>query len=184
MLNIVVGKSCSGKSSVLKELSKYGFHPIITTTTRPMRSKEKQDIDYHFVTEEEFFNKIRENYFVEYQKYDTKCGTWYYGSAKDDIENAKDNSIIILTPKGYCDLMNSCPNLEHRLIYLYANNQTIKNRLMRRGDKKEEADRRIKKDYEDFKGVENMADRIIYNNYNNDFDSVIEKFREYLEGDM
>lgn len=177
-----MGKTCSGKSTIVKELSKYGFHHIITTTTRPMRSKEKQDVDYHFVTEDEFFSKVRHDYFAEYQKYDTRCGTWYYGSVKEDIENAKDNSIIILTPKGYRDVMDRYPKLEYRLIYLYANNQTIKNRLIRRGDKKEEADRRIKKDYEDFRGVENIADRIIYNNDNNDFASVIEKFRNYLEG--
>ena len=52
---------------------------------------------------------------------------------------------------------------------------------MKRGDKKEEVERRIKQDYQDFKGVENLADRIIYNNENDEFSDVVDKLRSYLE---
>jgi len=181
MLTIVIGKTCSGKSTIVKELKKYGFHQILTTTTRPIRDKETQDIDYHFATKEAFLEKVDHNYFAEYKAYETISGTWYYGSAREDIEKADDKDIIILTPDGYRDVIKIFPNLRHRLIYIYANNQTIKNRLMKRGDKKEEAERRIKQDYEDFKGVENLADRIVYNNENDKFSDVVDKLRSYLE---
>lgn len=78
-------------------------------------------------------------------------------------------------------MVKEYPSLEYRLVYIYANNQTIKNRLMKRGDKKEEAERRIKQDYQDFKGVENLADRIVYNNENDEFSDVVDKLRSYLE---
>lgn len=181
MLTVITGKTCSGKSTIVKELKKYGFHPILTTTTRPMREGETQDVDGFFASEGDFFEKIDNNYFAEYRVYDTKFGKWYYGTPKEDIENTGDKDIIILTPAAYRSLMKAYPTLEHRLIYIYANNQTIKNRLMRRGDNKEEADRRLRKDYEDFKGVENLAHRIVYNNDNDDFEKVVGKLKTYLE---
>lgn len=52
---------------------------------------------------------------------------------------------------------------------------------MKRGDKKEEADRRLRQDYEDFKGVENLAHRIVYNNENDKLCDVVNKIRKYLE---
>ncbi|ENZ28587.1 guanylate kinase [Enterocloster clostridioformis] len=181
MLTIIMGRTCSGKSTIVKELKKYGFHLILTTTTRPKREKEIQNVDYHFVSEEEFLEKIDQNYFAEYKVYKTELGIWYYGSAREDIESAGEKDIIILTPEGYRDVVKEYPSLEYRLVYIYANNQTIKNRLMKRGDKKEEAERRIKQDYQDFKGVENLADRIVYNNENDEFSDVVDKLRSYLE---
>lgn len=181
MLTIIIGKTCSGKSSIVKELRKYGFHSILTTTTRPMRDGEAQDVDYHFTSEEEFLKKVEQNFFTEYKAYNTKFGTWYYGSAREDIERAGNNDIIILTPDGYRDVIKEYPNLEHRLVYIYTNNKTIKNRLMKRGDKKEEAERRLKQDYTDFRSVENLADRIVYNNENDKIDDVVDKLRSYLE---
>lgn len=181
MLTILMGKTCSGKTTIINELKKYGFHPIVTTTTRPIRENETQDIDYHFLSEAVFLEKVDRNYFAEYKAYNTEYGTWYYGSAREDIENAGNKDIIILTPDGYRDVMKEYPNLHHRLVYIYANNKTIRNRLLKRGDKKEEAERRIKQDYEDFRGVENLADRIIYNNENDKLVEVIAKILNYLE---
>ena len=78
-------------------------------------------------------------------------------------------------------MIKEYPNLEYRLVYIYTNNKTIKNRLTKRGDKKEEAERRLKQDYTDFRGVENLADRIVYNNENDKIDDVVDKLRSYLE---
>lgn len=43
-----------------------------------------------------------------------------------------------------------------------------------RGDKKEEIERRIKADLKDFKDAENLADRIIYNNFDDNIDNVVD----------
>ena len=34
---VLIGKSCSGKDTVVKELKKMGYESIVTYTTRPMR---------------------------------------------------------------------------------------------------------------------------------------------------
>ena len=57
----------------------------------------------------------------------------------------------------------------------------MKNRLMKRGDKKEEVERRIRTDDADFKGVESLADKIVYNNDGDNFSGVVDKIRKYIE---
>lgn len=177
MLTIIMGKTCSGKTTIVNELKKYGFHPINTYATRPPRKGDT----YRFISESEFLEKVGQDFFVEHKSYKTSGGVWHYGTARSDIENAQNKDIIILTPEGARDLIKACPALDCRLIYIYANKKTIKNRLMKRNDKKEEAERRIIADDEDFKGAESLADKIVYNNCGDDINAVVAKVRKYIE---
>lgn len=64
MLTVLMGKSTSGKDTVKNILvEKYGFKPLITYTTRPMRKGEKQDETYHFITDDDFEQKIDDKFF-------------------------------------------------------------------------------------------------------------------------
>ena len=52
---VLVGASASGKTEIAKLIIKnHGFEKMVTTTTRPMRVGEVKDVDYHFLTKEEF----------------------------------------------------------------------------------------------------------------------------------
>ena len=178
---VILGKTCSGKDTIVNNLiDLHGFKKIVTSTTRAMRKGEKQDVTYHFLSEEDFKQKINEGYFVEYKKYDTEFGKWYYGTSLEDLENAEDNNVIILTPDGYRDVVNKLSK-KSITIYIYANNATIKKRLLKRGDDKNEAQRRLEHDNEDFKGIENEVDRIVYNNDGTDIDEVVNKILEFME---
>ena len=56
---ILVGASASGKTEIAKLIiKKYGFKKMVTTTTRPMRAGEVADIDYHFISKEEFTFRV------------------------------------------------------------------------------------------------------------------------------
>lgn len=182
MLTIILGKTCAGKDQIVKKLvSNHGYHKLVTYTTRPMRFGEQQDKTYHFISEQEFQEKISHNFFMEYKSYNTAEGIWYYGSAKEDYEKSDSKTVIILTPEGYRDFLKKLPHTKHVSIYIYANNKTIKNRLMKRGDKKEEANRRLLHDNEDFKGVEQLVNKIFYNNETNQLTDVVNNIVEYLE---
>ena len=177
----IMGKTSSGKDTVVNELiSKYGFRKCVTYTTRPMRDGEVQDITYHFITEDDFKQKIRENFFAEYKSYDTELGIWYYGVALEDVENADDKTVIILTPDGYRDVIKKVKN-KPKSIYIYANNSTIKERLINRGDDPKEAQRRLEHDNIDFKDVETEVDKIVYNNKGSNINDVVNKVLKYLE---
>ena len=42
---IILGRTCSGKDTVVNKLiNQHGFKKVVTSTTRPMRKGEKQDI--------------------------------------------------------------------------------------------------------------------------------------------
>ena len=177
-----IGKTASGKNLVRDQLvEKYHFSPIITYTTRPMRKDEKQDVTYHFISDEEFNQKIDEGFFAEWKSYITNEGVWYYGSSLEDIENADNKSVIILTPQGYRDIKEKLHDKNLACIYLYENIDTMRKRLSKRGDDPKEVERRIKSDLEDFKNFESEADKIVYNNFDADIDEVIKKILEFVE---
>ena len=182
MRNILVicGKTASGKNLVRDILvEKYNYNPIITYTSRPPRKGEKQDVTYHFISDEEFKRKIDEGFFAEWKSYITNEGVWYYGTALEDCVNATDNDVIILTPDGVRDLKKNGVNAI--VIYLYSNLNTIKHRLKFRGDDLKEVERRISSDIKDFKDAEMLADRIVYNNLNDNIDNVVENVLYWYE---
>lgn len=176
-LLVIIGKSASGKDTVVNKLIKdYDYKRLVTYTTRPMRKKEKQDITYHFISEDEFIGKIKDDFFLEYRKYLTDKGIWYYGSAKEDYET-DDKMVTILTPEGVQTLKSK--GINPTVIYLYSNQATIKDRLTKRGDDKDEAERRMKADNADFRGAEMLADRIIYNNGDKSLDEVVDEVAKW-----
>lgn len=181
---VIIGKTASGKTNIANKLSQqHGFKQIVTYTTRLMRDGEKQDATYHFISTEDFKQKIEEEFFAEWKTYETQDGIWYYGTALEDIENKENkenNTIIILTPNGYRDIIRDT-SVKPMSIYLYANNTTIKKRLKKRGDDSREAQRRLEHDNKDFKGIENEVDKIIYNNDGTDIDDVVNKILELVE---
>lgn len=178
---ILIGKTASGKDTILNNLvAKHGFKKLITYTTRPMRQNEEKDVTYHFISEEDFHQRVDRGFFSEWKSYDTEFGTWYYGTALEDLDNADDNTVIILTPDGYRDIVKKLSN-KPESVYIYANNSTIKERLVARGDNKDEAQRRLEHDNVDFKGIENEVDKIFYNNKGTNIDDVINNILNWLK---
>ena len=180
MAIVICGKTCSGKDTIVKRLvSNHNFNRIITYTSRPIRNGEKQDVDYHFISEEYFKHCIENGHFAEWKSYETVEGTWYYGTSIKDLEEADDDTVVILTPDGYRDVVNKL-NKKPKCIYIYANNETIKKRLIRRGDDEREAYRRLEHDNEDFKEFEYEADKIFYNNDETDINKVVERILNFV----
>lgn len=177
---VLMGKSASGKDRVKNELvNKYGFHSITTYTSRPMRDGEIPDVTYHYITNGEFLKRIEEGFFAEWKSYIVNGEIWYYGTAKEDIENAIENTVIILTPDGVRDIKNN--GIDAIVIYLYANLSTIKKRLKLRNDKNDKAEDRIKRDLKDFKDAESLADKLVYNNIDADIETVVKNVLEQYE---
>ena len=179
MLVILVGKTASGKDSVVKELVNNGWNKVVTYTTRPMRKGEINGLTYHYISNEEFEHKIKEDFFLEYKSYTVANGsTWYYGSVLNN-DYTSSNYVIILTPQGYKDFLKT--KIPHLAFYIYANNKTIRKRLKKRGDSKDEAERRLKQDNVDFKDVHTLVDKIIYNNLENTIEEVVNKIEMYIK---
>ncbi len=69
-LIIFSAPSGCGKGTMLAEILKdERFRCSISATTRNPRDGEKDGVNYHFLTEEDFNRKIEENAFLEYAEY-------------------------------------------------------------------------------------------------------------------
>jgi len=142
-----------------------------------MRPGEKQDVTYHFTDDEDFEEKIEEGFFAEWKKYNSVFGTWYYGTAVQDITNNSNNKIIILTPSGYEDIKEYINDEEILSVYLDSSLRTLYKRLKFRGDNPKEIKRRLLHDIKDFKGIKNKVNVVIKNN-TRDLDELTELIKD------
>ena len=157
---VVCGRSCTGKDSIVKAIQEqHKFNRVVTFTTRDKRPNETNDIDYHFITKEEFDKKVEEGFFAEYREYNTVNGLWKYGSAKESYSG---DGVIILSPSGVKTVLEKLHNIT--VVLIDADDEVIKARQAARGDDKKEAERRFVQDIIDFRGMEDYADFIIMNN--------------------
>ena len=95
LLIVISGPSGVGKDATIAGMKDSGliFHHVTTATTRPKRPGEKDGVDYHFLSEEEFQRKIKAKQFLEWAKvYDN-----YYGVPKKELKEAlnKGQDVIV-----------------------------------------------------------------------------------------
>ncbi len=90
---ILSAPSGSGKTTILKRLlEKYDkLQFSISATTRNVRGKEKDGIDYYFLSVEEFKNKINNNEFLEWEQVYENT---YYGTLMSEIERIANNGCV------------------------------------------------------------------------------------------
>ena len=83
-LLIISGPSGCGKNTVYDALALRDneIGQTVSATTRKPRDGERDGVDYYFITEEDFLNKINNNEFVEYVHYATS----YYGTLRSEID--------------------------------------------------------------------------------------------------
>ena len=76
LLVVLSGPSGAGKDAVLNRLKQGGldFRHVTTLTTRPMRAREVDGVDYYFVTVDHFKELIRAAELMEYAEV---YGNWY-----------------------------------------------------------------------------------------------------------
>jgi len=101
---IVSAPSGSGKSTIVQWLMQE--HPelklyfSISCTSRAPRGKEKDGVEYFFLTPEEFKDKIAKNEFLEYEEvYENR----FYGTLKQQVERQREegqNVVFDVDVKG------------------------------------------------------------------------------------
>lgn len=94
-LIIFSAPSGSGKTTIVRELLKRfpQFEFSISATSRKPRGQEQHGVDYYFLSNDEFKERVANNEFVEWEEvYEGTC----YGTLKSEMERiwAKGNIII------------------------------------------------------------------------------------------
>lgn len=153
MLVVLLGPSCSGKSTFQKELvENEGYHAVRTATTRPKRMGEDSSA-YYF---------LKDQAFSEWEaRGDLLCVEtfrgWRYGVPRDELVRSASNPnrVVILTVGGVMELLSRHADIvvgdALSVLYLGVDGTTGEARAYSRGDDRREYLRRMAADSIDFR---------------------------------
>jgi guanylate kinase len=152
LLLIIAGPTGTGKTTLSERL--VGSHPgierIVTCTTRPPRERERQGVDYFFLSDAEFDASLAQGEFLEW----AQVHAYRYGTKKSAVfaRLAHDTDLVVAVDvqgvQAYRKAFADDPAMRGRLVTVFVmppDLQTLNNRLVGRGqDSPEQIDRRLK----------------------------------------
>ena len=126
-----------GKGTMLGEILKdERFHLSVSATTRAPREGEKDGVNYHFITREDFMKRVDNGEFLEHAEY---CDN-LYGTLRSEvipfIEEGK-NVILEIEVKGAMQMREKYPDA--MFVFIAPPSMAeIRRRLLKRGTETED----------------------------------------------
>ena len=175
----ICGKSCSGKDTLAKAFIRVlksekrgkSITRVVSCTTRPPRPKEKDGVDYFFVTPEKFYELAESKQLLDY----TEFRGWHYGHPKASINS--DYNIAIFDPDGIKKLVKYQNEYDITIVYL---NAKARVRLARAHDRENkwhlEYFRRLFTDWKDFRNIHRILSKFpnVYEHNKNSTMSILD----------
>ena len=141
MKNIIVisAPSGAGKTTLCSELQRRKPHIkfSVSCTTRPKRVHEVDGVNYHFLSEQEFTVKMKNNEFIEFEN----VHGYFYGTLRKTLEDALTQQEIILFDvdvNGAMAIKRNYSDNTYTIFILPPSMDDLKKRLIQRGSETEE----------------------------------------------
>ncbi len=139
-LFLISGPSGVGKTTlvdmVLHEASIGNLFRVVTYTTKVPRATEKSGVDYHFLTEDDFCNRIKEGFFLEW----SKTYNSYYGSPYRLLTGLDDGcSYIMIVDRNGAERIKKIVPQSVGICILPPDIMTLQNRLIKRNAESQDA---------------------------------------------
>ena len=184
----LMGKSASGKDSVysiiMSNLDSFGLShvkPIVTYTTRPIRTGERDGREYFFVSEGELSSMSAD--IIERRDYYTEHGCWSYATVDDGQISGDGYYFLVTTPAAARALENRFGYDHVVKMLLHVDDgirlsRALKREMSQAEPKYAEMCRRFLADLEDFEGAEDEA--VVFENF--DAGQVASDIASYMRG--
>ena len=161
---ILSSPSGAGKTTISKKIQqKYqNFKISVSHTTRKPRPNEVEGVDYFFLKEDQFKDKINNNEFYEYAKI---FGN-YYGTSKKSVLDLLRNKNDILFDIDWQGTKQLSEHRELKLTKIFIlppNKEELKKRLIQRNQDKPEVVSERLKSYESDLAHQNDYDFVVIN---------------------
>ena len=176
-LYVVSAPSGTGKTTVLKRVMKELPEAVfsVSYTTRPSRRGEKEGVDYHFISRDEFQNMNQKGAFAEW----TEVHGNYYGTSKASLERylARGGEIILdIDTQGAEQIQEKYPHGVYIFI-LPPRPADLKERLTRRGSESQEMiDLRLRNASKEIEKI-GQYDYVVFNEQ---IDETVERIRSII----
>ena len=179
LLLVVSAPSGCGKGTILGEILKDdSFYYSISATTRAPREGEQDGVNYHFITKEEFEQRIAQGGMLEYAQY---CGN-YYGTPKKEVEQMREagrDVILEIEVEGAMKVRALCPDA----VFLFIappSVEELRRRLNKRGTEAAEViEERVSQAAREL----SYADRYDYIIVNGELEKAIQYFRTVVRAE-
>lgn len=187
----IMGKSSAGKDTIYKILKeKIDVKPYVLYTTRPIRTGEKEGIDYNYVTDEEMkqYFQNENSKVIESRTYNTVYGPWTYATILDNQFSSEKDLLMTGTLESYNALLKYFQNkkdIEITPIYIEVDDGVRLERALKRereqsNPKYIELCRRFIADSQDF-SEENIKKSGIKKRFqNNKLDDCVNEIIDYI----
>ncbi|MCQ2332012.1 MAG: guanylate kinase [Paludibacteraceae bacterium] len=165
-LIIFSAPSGCGKSTIINALRERGmqFEFSVSATSRQPRGTEQDGIEYHFLTPEQFRDKIDNGEFIEYEEV---YKDQFYGTLRSEVEsrlNAGRNVIFDIDVKGAINVKRQYGNQAISMFIMPPSVEELSRRLHNRGTETEQQiEKRISKAQLEISYADQF-DHIIVNN--------------------
>ena len=141
MKNIIVisAPSGAGKTTLCSELQRRKPHIkfSVSCTTRPKRVHEVDGVNYHFLSEKGFTEKMQNNEFIEFEN----VHGYFYGTLRKTLEDALTQQEMILFDvdvNGAMAIKSNYSDNTYTIFILPPSLDDLKKRLIQRGSETEE----------------------------------------------
>ncbi|MGQ9628812.1 MAG: guanylate kinase [bacterium] len=145
LLFVVSAPSGSGKTTLCRKMVETlpDLSFSVSATTRPMRRGERNYVDYHFVSAEEFKKMVERGEFAEWAVYLDN----YYGTPKSEIERIwqKGKDVVLeIDVQGGIQIREKYPTRSVLIYVMLSSLKLLEDRLRARGtDTEEEIAKRL-----------------------------------------
>ena len=146
----IVGRTCSGKDTVAKEMcDRYGLKQVVSYTDKPIRTDQTEGVEHYFV------DRYDMDYILFYKEIFacTQIGDYRYCATKEECDS---KDIYIIDPKGIEDIELQDDDI---ILYIHISADNRKKRAELRGDEHEKLIKRMSDEDEQFTEFEMTSDR-------------------------